>query len=325
MSTFETNTETPVKWYTFYSEKSQRDYFYEPRSKVVTWIRPDELHTFPEVPSAPPSTQQQQEEDKPSITAERRVSFHASVDEGGNNELQQARGVVGVEEPLSDDGRHGHIPRLLIMLLLLCLVLVMAGSYMEWLPRGPLGSAMFGNDQRTTKEGAPKKPTNRREVPRKKKERRAMDQVKPNTENIRAMASREKPGVSTRKKERVKPSNVESGAEKRKSHAAPAKESAAKEQGASSRHEDTPKPRKQEMAKLTENEVVMAGSESKKKKKSLQTPDSRRSAKKTAKEEPPPRKKGCLMPFAHVFFRECRKMLAQEPVYDMDAFLDSLI
>jgi hypothetical protein len=33
----------------------------------------------------------------------------------------------------------------------------------------------------------------------------------------------------------------------------------------------------------------------------------------------------CLFPFAHLFSRKCREVLAKRPLYDMDAFLDSMI
>jgi len=37
------NTE-PVIWYAFFSEKAGREYYYEPKSKTVTWVMPDDHH-----------------------------------------------------------------------------------------------------------------------------------------------------------------------------------------------------------------------------------------------------------------------------------------
>ena len=38
----------PVVWYAFYSEKAAREYYYEPISRTVTWVMPDDYHPHPE-------------------------------------------------------------------------------------------------------------------------------------------------------------------------------------------------------------------------------------------------------------------------------------
>ena len=37
----------PVIWYAFFSEKAGREYYYEPKSKTVTWVMPDDHHPYP--------------------------------------------------------------------------------------------------------------------------------------------------------------------------------------------------------------------------------------------------------------------------------------
>ena len=36
-----------VIWYAFFSEKARREYYYEPKSKSVTWVMPDDHHPYP--------------------------------------------------------------------------------------------------------------------------------------------------------------------------------------------------------------------------------------------------------------------------------------
>ena len=38
----------PVVWYAFYSEKAAREYYYEPISRTVTWVMPDDYHPHPD-------------------------------------------------------------------------------------------------------------------------------------------------------------------------------------------------------------------------------------------------------------------------------------
>lgn len=67
----------PVEWLVFYSEKAGREYYYEPNSKIATWILPDDLHpsgTATGTGMTLPVQQQQQ----PAMA--RRVSFHQSVE-----------------------------------------------------------------------------------------------------------------------------------------------------------------------------------------------------------------------------------------------------
>eukprot|EP00542_Grammatophora_oceanica_P013973 CAMPEP_0194030334 /NCGR_PEP_ID=MMETSP0009_2-20130614/3865_1 /TAXON_ID=210454 /ORGANISM="Grammatophora oceanica, Strain CCMP 410" /LENGTH=381 /DNA_ID=CAMNT_0038670269 /DNA_START=43 /DNA_END=1188 /DNA_ORIENTATION=+ len=66
-----------VEWHSFFSDRYQREYYYEPNLKLVTWIRPDDLHpegTPERVTEDGESLEQQQQP----VVYGRRVKFHGS-------------------------------------------------------------------------------------------------------------------------------------------------------------------------------------------------------------------------------------------------------
>ena len=72
-----TATAPPIQWLVFYSKAAGREYYYEPNSKIVTWILPDDAHPNGMPTNATTATKQQS-----SARMERRsVSFHESVNE----------------------------------------------------------------------------------------------------------------------------------------------------------------------------------------------------------------------------------------------------
>ena len=295
------NDEKTVKWYTFHSEKNGRDYYYEPITQVVTWIRPDSLHTHPVVPETP----------KEEIL-ERRVSFHASVEEEKNVHMTEEQGE---ESQMSYSRR---IPVLIVAIVLLC-GLIIGASYMGWLPRGPLGSAFFGEEsrQKTTSDTKTKvqhdqkhhsqpkidRAPNRREKYADKKETPEAH-VESATKTDRAHVETESwrpPIYLERKMLHHETKDTEESARKK---------------------EDTKEYRREERKPIQE----------KRRRGQPREADIRETSRHYMKESVPqasekelPRKKGCLVPFAHVFSSYCRKMIAQKPVYDMDDLLDSLI
>ena len=278
------NDEKPIKWYTFHSDKCDRDYYYEPNTKVVTWIRPAELHTHPVVPETP----KQQEES----VVERRVSFHSSVDQDAEDRIIEM-GASEEQQVESNDTLSGRRSPLLTVVLLLCTV-VLTASYMGWLPRGPLGSAFFG-------EGAPKTDDIRPKKVDRTSHKRDHGSEK---ESIHMKASNTRDSEHGRIKAHV---SMEGDDIEKKARAIDASDQS---------HHTTPKPRREERqrAKIQRKE------------ERVETDNIGETANGRHEEtEVPRRKKACLVPFAHVFSRECRKIIAQRPVYDMDALLDSLI
>lgn len=70
----------PVEWLVFYSEKAGREYYYEPNSKIVTWIVPDDLHPNGTATGIETKAPVQQHHHQQQPTMARRVSFHQSVE-----------------------------------------------------------------------------------------------------------------------------------------------------------------------------------------------------------------------------------------------------
>jgi hypothetical protein len=118
--------DAPIKWYTFYSLKAGREYYYEPKSGVVTWILPDDLHPQPMV--------------KPKEMMDRRVSFHESVNDPETPAPRSLLRKAGRNKP----GKSRQIP---IFAAIICLCVLLGTAICKgWLSRGMLGLEMSGND-----------------------------------------------------------------------------------------------------------------------------------------------------------------------------------
>jgi hypothetical protein len=256
----------PIKWYTFYSQKAGREYYYEPRSGVVTWILPDDLHPQPVV--------------KPSkeVPLGRRVSFHESVE---NPETPAPRSLrkVGNTTSTKDKLNHGRRIPIIASIIILCLCVLLGTAFFTgWLSRGMLGLEKFGNNADNTEAlaltGAFVGNSNEKDIQR----------VKPReTNNLQHKDGPERRGETL-----------------------------------STTAEETA-PLQEKLAEDTANTTADAIRSNVQKKHAEDTAATEQGS----KEINMPTK--CLIPFAHVFSRKCRKVLAKRPVYDMVAFLDSMI
>jgi hypothetical protein len=228
----------PINWYTFYSQKAGREYFFEPKSGVATWILPDDLHPQPVV--------------KPrEVPLGRHVSFHESVE---NPEMPAPRSLGKVGDTRTrnklNDGRPISV---IASIIKICLCVLLGTAFTGWLSRGMLGIEMYGNDADKTEVSTGAFLWNS------------------NESDIQSIKAHE-------------PSNVE-------------------HKGDTERQGETLFTTAEE--KHAED-TAAAGQGSKEINETLVPTN-------------------CLLPFAHLFSRECRRVLAKRPVYDMDAFLDSMI
>jgi len=276
----------------------------------VTWIRPDDLHTHPVVPESP----KQQEEAE---ILQRRVSFHASVDKDAK--VQQDRSLdLGVStQGESTDESCRRIP-VLVLIMLLCTIVVTA-SYMGWLPRGPLGSALFGEEAKPRDDMIPPKKVHRQ------RDSKPMEQVRPkidiSTHQRESVIKKEPPArFVVHETNPVLPLLPATQTLRETEKKDADEEMVTREQQTESRPH-TPKLQEEELkpVKVEKKEPLMVETHT----REITSP--RHQKQSPAVEKQLPRKKGCLVPFAHLFSKKCRKALAQKPVYDMDALLNSLI
>ena len=90
----------PVIWFAFFSQKAGREYYYEPKSKTVTWVMPDDYQPYPNPNhrgNAMGETAEDQPELIPAPKVKRKVSWVTATSE--------ARHLMGSEkkgQPLSD-------------------------------------------------------------------------------------------------------------------------------------------------------------------------------------------------------------------------------
>ena len=67
----------PVIWYAFFSEKAGREYYYEPKSKTVTWVMPDDHHPYPN-PNHRRNSMNETAEDQPRLMSAPKVKRKVS-------------------------------------------------------------------------------------------------------------------------------------------------------------------------------------------------------------------------------------------------------
>lgn len=293
MSLSQVEDEEPVKWYTFHSAKTGRDYYYEPNSKVVTWIRPDDLHTtYPSVPQTPLPTQAE--------TVEKRVSFHESVHENDTGAPRE-RGMTSVmsNDDITKSASIGSSRvKTPVLLLVICLcILVVTASYMEWLPRGPLGSSIFGVDESISSKQTGAADSSKK-APKPHKDA--------HVQQTRNTVKKESPVRNTDNEARR--ARHETMARQQTSWRFQQEQQNSPEKSSRTEHHSKPNEKQRDRKS---NMLKDAGHEE------MHSIDSKDAAN--------PVKKRCMVPFAHVFSKQCRTILAQQPVYDMDALLDSLI
>jgi hypothetical protein len=87
--------EAVVQWFVFFSEKYQREYYFEPKSKTTTWIMPDDMHPYP---SSPITSIRTSNNDAKNVKTKstRRVSFYDPV--STDTSPPRPRGVLLAED-----------------------------------------------------------------------------------------------------------------------------------------------------------------------------------------------------------------------------------
>jgi hypothetical protein len=92
----------PVEWLVFYSEKAGREYYYEPNSKIVTWIVPDDLHPNGTATGIETKAPVQQHHHQQQPTMARRVSKRNLL--GSSRRTETRRNTVSSEsDRIMDD------------------------------------------------------------------------------------------------------------------------------------------------------------------------------------------------------------------------------
>ena len=95
----------PVVWYAFFSEKAGREYYYEPKSKTVTWVMPDDHHPYPN-PNHRGSSMDETAEDQPRLIpapkVTRKVSWGTAKSEDCLLQSSDEKGIFLPDRSISD-------------------------------------------------------------------------------------------------------------------------------------------------------------------------------------------------------------------------------
>ena len=95
----------PVIWYAFFSEKAGREYYYEPKSKTVTWVMPDDHHPYPN-PNYRGTSMNEAAEDRPQLMpapkVKRKVSWVTAKSEDRLLQSSDEKGQFLSDQNISD-------------------------------------------------------------------------------------------------------------------------------------------------------------------------------------------------------------------------------
>ena len=95
----------PVVWYAFFSEKAGREYYYEPKSKTVTWVMPDDHHPYPN-PNHRGASMDETAEDQPRLIpapkVTRKVSWGTAKSEDRLLQSSDEKGIFLPDRSISD-------------------------------------------------------------------------------------------------------------------------------------------------------------------------------------------------------------------------------
>lgn len=94
-----------VVWYAFFSEKAGREYYYEPKSKTVTWVMPDDYHPYPN-PNPRGTSMDETAEDQPRLIpapkVTRKVSWGTAKSEDRLLQSSDEKGLFLPDRSISD-------------------------------------------------------------------------------------------------------------------------------------------------------------------------------------------------------------------------------